>query len=138
MSGDILIENFDLTFGSCQLVCDGELSLAKGKRYGLVGRNGAGKSTLLRALDSRSLQLPSNISLLHVEQEVIGDETPALDSVLDVLVERKSLLAEVKELEASQGEATGRLAQIHERLVEIDADTKPSMVRVFYPYHMVF
>ena len=49
-SGDILIENFDLTFGACQLMQDAELKLSKGKRYGLVGRNGAGKSTLLRAL----------------------------------------------------------------------------------------
>ena len=60
-SGDILIENFDLTFGSVQLVQNGELSLARGKRYGLVGRNGAGKSTLLRALESRSLQLPDSL-----------------------------------------------------------------------------
>ena len=49
-NGDIVIENFDLTFGSTELMCDAELNLAKGRRYGLVGRNGAGKSTLLRAL----------------------------------------------------------------------------------------
>lgn len=125
-SGDILIENFDLTFGSVQLVQNGELSLARGKRYGLVGRNGAGKSTLLRALESRSLQLPESISLLHVEQEVIGDETPAIEAVLNVLEERSALLKEVKELEESKSEATGRLSQIHERLIEIDADAKPS------------
>ena len=125
MSGDILIENFDLTFGSVQLVQNGDLVLAKGKRYGMVGRNGAGKSTLLRALESRSLQLPTNISLLHVEQEVVGDNTPALEAVLNVLEERKNLLAEVKELESAT-EATGRLTQVHERLVEIDSDIKPS------------
>ena len=60
LSGDILIENFDLTFGANQLIKNAELNLAKGKRYGLVGRNGAGKSTLLRALESRSLRLPGN------------------------------------------------------------------------------
>ena len=72
MSGDILIENFDLTFGAQQLIQNAELNLAQGKRYGLVGRNGAGKSTLLRALDARGLSLPTNITVLHVEQEVIG------------------------------------------------------------------
>merc|ERR1739848_132723 len=108
LSGDILVENFDLTFGSCQLIQNADLQLAKGKRYGLVGRNGAGKSTLLRALDSRSLKLPENVSLLHVEQEVVGDDTPALDAVLDVLTERKSLMAEVKELEKSEV-STGRM-----------------------------
>lgn len=126
-TGDIVIDNFDLTFGSVQLIQGAELNLAKGKRYGLVGRNGAGKSTLLRALESRSLQLPSNISLLHVEQEVIGDDTPALEAVLDVLAERRDLLKELKVLEDGNGEATGRMTKIHERLMDIDADTKPSM-----------
>ena len=72
MSGDILIENFDLTFGAQQLIQNADLNLAAGKRYGCVGRNGAGKSTLLRALSSRGLSLPTNISVLYVEQEVIG------------------------------------------------------------------
>ena len=35
-------------------------------------------------------------------------------------------MREIKEIESKEGEATGRLAQIHERLVEIDADAKPS------------
>jgi ATP-binding cassette subfamily F protein 3 len=78
MTGEILIENFDLTFGAQQLIQNAELNLARGKRYGLVGRNGAGKSTLLRAMDSRGLSLPTNISVLHVEQEVIGGEKSSL------------------------------------------------------------
>ena len=56
----------------------------------------------------------------------MGDDTPALEAVLDVLEERRELMREIKEIEASEGEATGRLAQIHDRLVEIDADAKPS------------
>jgi len=129
-SGDILIENFDLTFGACQLMQDAELKLSKGKRYGLVGRNGAGKSTLLRALHSRSLVLPEGVSLLHVEQEVIGDDTPALESVLDVLEDRKALLAELQDLEAAQkaGQevSSDRLSAIYAELEDIDADAKPA------------
>ena len=56
--------------------------MAFGRRYGFVGRNGMGKSTLLRAISRRELFIPSHITLLHVEQEVIGDETFAIDSVL--------------------------------------------------------
>ena len=57
---------------------------------------------------------------------MVGDDTPALEAVLDVLEERRDLMREIKEIEAAEGEATGRLAQIHDRLVEIDADAKPS------------
>ena len=72
-------------------------------------------------LDSSSPQV-----YLEWKQEVVGDDTPALEAVLDVLEERRDLMREIKEIEAAEGEATGRLAQIHDRLVEIDADAKPS------------
>lgn len=47
-----------------------DLTLAYGRRYGLVGRNGLGKSTLLRMISCGQLRIPSHISILHVEQEV--------------------------------------------------------------------
>lgn len=47
-----------------------DLTLAYGRRYGLVGRNGLGKSTLLRMISGGQLRIPSHISILHVEQEV--------------------------------------------------------------------
>ena len=53
-----------------------------GRRYGFVGRNGMGKTTLLRAISRKELFIPSHISVLHVEQEVMGDDTVAVDSVL--------------------------------------------------------
>lgn len=37
---DIKIENFDVAFGGRVLLSNAELSLAYGRRYGLVGRNG--------------------------------------------------------------------------------------------------
>ena len=94
----------------------------------MVGRNGAGKSTLLRALDSRSLTLPEGVSLLHVEQEVIGDDTPAIESVLDVLEDRKALLSQLAELEQLQKEGKEvTFGNIYEQLQDIDADSKPAI-----------
>jgi ATP-binding cassette subfamily F protein 3 len=58
------------------------VTLIFGRRYGLIGRNGLGKSTLLRTLSKRQLVIAKHISILHVEQEVIGDDTQALQSVL--------------------------------------------------------
>ena len=40
---DIKIENFDVAFGGHVLLSDAELSMAFGRRYGLVGRNGNGR-----------------------------------------------------------------------------------------------
>ena len=77
-----------------------ELSLATGRRYGLIGRNGLGKTTLLKMLASRSLRVPSHISILHVEQEVAGDDTVALQSVLESDTVREALLKEERSLNA--------------------------------------
>ena len=47
--------------GGKELIQNGELLLASGRRYGLVGRNGTGKTTLLRALAQKEIKgIPSN------------------------------------------------------------------------------
>lgn len=77
-----------------------ELSLSTGRRYGLIGRNGLGKTTLLKMLASRSLRVPTHITILHVEQEVAGDDTGALQSVLESDTVREGLLTEERLLNA--------------------------------------
>ena len=69
-SKDIKIENFDISISGLRIITDGNLTLSYGRRYGLVGQNGIGKSTLLRALSRREINIPTHISILHVEQEV--------------------------------------------------------------------
>ncbi len=89
LSRDLKIENFDLSVSGAPLLVSASLGVAYGRRYGLVGRNGAGKSTLLKALSLRELpNVPEHLSLLHVEQEVEGDDTPAITSVLAADTER--------------------------------------------------
>lgn len=70
------------------------LNLVFGRRFGLVGSNGVGKSTLLRAIARRELNIPNYITILHVEQEVTGDDTPALQAVLEADVWRTYLMNE--------------------------------------------
>lgn len=73
------MEQINVSNGGQNLVEDGELMLAFGRRYGLVGRNGTGKTTFLRALASGEIKgLPKQAQVLHVEQEVVGDNTPVL------------------------------------------------------------
>ncbi|XP_025950626.1 ATP-binding cassette sub-family F member 3 [Dromaius novaehollandiae] len=135
-SYDVRIENFDVSFGERVLLAGADLNLAFGRRYGLVGRNGLGKTTLLKMIASQSLRIPSHISILHVEQEVAGDETPALHSVLECDTTRESLLQEERELtarvNAGRGEGTegARLSEIYAKLEEIEADKAPARASV--------
>lgn len=70
-------------------------------RYGLIGRNGIGKSTLLRAMALREVNVPQHITILYVQQEVIGDDTLAIESVLQADVHRSRLLQEEATLNAT-------------------------------------
>jgi ATP-binding cassette subfamily F protein 3 len=69
-SKDIKIDSFDISISGLRILTESSLTLAYGRRYGLVGQNGIGKSTLLRALSRREVAIPTHISILHVEQEV--------------------------------------------------------------------
>ena len=104
-SKDIKVDGFDVSIGGKRILSDTSLTLAYSRRYGLVGQNGIGKSTLLRALSRREVAIPTHISILHVEQEIAGDDTTALQAVLDADVWRKHLLKE-------QDKLTKELAEI--------------------------
>ena len=145
-SKDIHLDAIDVNFGSNQILLNASLTLAHGRRYGLIGRNGVGKSTLLRAMGMRDVPIPSHITILSVEQEVLGDDTQALDSVLQADVWRDKLLREERDLNAllvdvealanstedtadarqakrKRDDATARLGEVQQLLVEMEADT---------------
>ena len=79
---DIIIPSLSISAHSKELFVNTELSIVHGRRYGLVGPNGAGKSTLLKMISSGELKVPPRVDYLYVEQEVLADETPAVDAVL--------------------------------------------------------
>ncbi|KAI8872091.1 P-loop containing nucleoside triphosphate hydrolase protein [Ramicandelaber brevisporus] len=136
-SKDVKLVNFDVSLPSKQILKDSSLHLITGRRHFLIGRNGVGKSTLLRALSRRELDVPSHISILHVEQEMRGDDTPALQSVLKADMWREYLLREEREINAKlalpdddpsvteddRTQLSSRLMDIHAKLQDIDSDT---------------
>ena len=74
--------------------------------------------------------MPWNLHILQVEQEVVGDDKPVLEHVLECDVERLELYAEqakltktdLKELEDWEKEDVAkRLTEVNERLELIDA-----------------
>lgn len=141
-SKDIHLTNIDVNFGSNRILSGATLTLAYGRRYGLVGRNGVGKSTLLRHIAMREVPIPPHITILFVEQEIVGDDTTALDSVLKADVWRDHLLKEEaalnaklaelesggddKRIEEEKEEASSRLVDVHARLSDMDAESGPS------------
>ncbi|KAJ3966401.1 P-loop containing nucleoside triphosphate hydrolase protein [Lentinula raphanica] len=141
-SKDIHLPSIDVNFGSNRILSGATLTLAYGRRYGLIGRNGVGKSTLLRHIAMREVPIPPHITILFVEQEIVGDDTIALDSVLKADVWRDHLLKEEallnaklnglesegddKRFEDAREEASLRLAEVHGRLAEMDAESGPA------------
>jgi hypothetical protein len=79
---DIIIPSLSISAHKKELFVNAELSIVHGRRYGLVGPNGAGKSTLLKMIASGQLKVPPRVDYLYVEQEVVADDTPAVDAVL--------------------------------------------------------
>ncbi|KAK9187752.1 hypothetical protein WN944_019151 [Citrus x changshan-huyou] len=100
---DIHMDNFNVSVGGRDLIVDGSLTLSFGRHYGLVGRNGTGKTTFLRHMALHAIDgIPPNCQILHVEQEVEGDDTTALQCVLNTDIERTQLLEEEARLLALQ------------------------------------
>ena len=87
-------------------------------------------------ISSRQLIIPAHLTILHVEQEVTGDDTLALQSVLESWTLRESLLQEEKELnkKMAAGETTEaesqRLQAIYIELEAIESDKAPSKASV--------
>jgi ABC-type dipeptide/oligopeptide/nickel transport system ATPase subunit len=93
---DVHFRNFDLPNlrgGGPNLLTNASLSLARGRRYGLMGRNGCGKTTFLTFMSQRHIAtaVPKNMNMLLVRQEIIGNDWSAVETVLKSDVKRESV-----------------------------------------------
>ena len=68
---------------------------------------------------SKQLRIPSHVRVLHVEQEVAGDDTSALESVLESDYERSALLSREAELQAAIEKDGGKSGELGEELARI-------------------
>lgn len=135
-SRDLKIDSFDISIPGKRILVNASLTLAFGRKYGLVGRNGIGKSTLLRYLSSRQLPVPKYLTILHVEQEMSGDDTPAIQSVLRAHALREFLLKEEELLnqrlldenlsEDMKSKWISKLNYVMHKLTEIESDKAES------------
>ena len=95
-NSDVHCVDFDLPNlrgGGPNLLQNSNLSLARGRRYGLMGRNGCGKTTFLTFLAQRQIEgaVPKHMNMLLVRQEIMGNHWTAVETVLKSDVKRESV-----------------------------------------------
>ena len=106
---DVQLRDFDLPNlrgGGPDLLSGANLTLAHGRRYGLMGRNGCGKTTMMTYIAGRQVNkdggggVPKNMSMLLVRQEIVGNDWSAVETVLKSDVKREGVKKYIKWCEA--------------------------------------
>jgi ATP-binding cassette subfamily F protein 3 len=105
------------------LFSDATFGLFRGEKVGITGENGSGKSSLLALVrgelqaDAGSFEMPSNLAIAHVSQELLATAQPALEFVLDGDAELRAIEKSIADAEAHDdglklGELHGRYAAV--------------------------
>ncbi|MFM2042779.1 MAG: hypothetical protein RLY86_1355 [Pseudomonadota bacterium] len=124
-----MLQITDLTYriAGRMLLDQASVTIPDGHRVAIVGRNGTGKSTLLKLIvgelqpDGGDIRLNNGARMGWVRQEAPSDSRTLIETVLAADTERASLLAE-----AETATDPDRIAEIHERLVVIEAHSAES------------
>jgi len=105
------------------LFSDATFGLFRGEKVGITGENGSGKSSLLSLVrgelqpDAGTFEMPSNLAIAHVSQELLATDAAAIEFVLDGD-------AELRQIEASIAQAETRndglkLGELHARYAAV-------------------
>ncbi|MFC2534141.1 MAG: ABC-F family ATP-binding cassette domain-containing protein, partial [Neisseria elongata] len=121
----IEIKNLTLQRGLKVLLDQAALSLAPGRRVGLIGKNGSGKSSLFALLKGEITADKGDVSIpKHWKTAAVAQETPALDiSALDYVLQGDGEL-QLFQMALHEAEAKNdgmKQAEYHAKLEEIDA-----------------
>jgi len=126
----IEIKNLTLQRGLKVLLDQAALSLAPGRRVGLIGKNGSGKSSLFALLKGEITADKGDVSIpKHWKTAAVAQETPALDiSALDYVLQGDGAL-QLFQTAFHEAEAKNdgmKQAEYHAKLEEIDAYSAPA------------
>jgi ATP-binding cassette subfamily F protein 3 len=123
----LTINGLTVRLGGRTILDRASASLPPKSRVGLIGRNGAGKSTLMKVMigqleaDDGGIEMPRRTRVGYIAQEAPSGTATPFETVLAADTERADLL--VRSETETDPDA---LADIHERLIAIDAYTAPA------------
>ena len=127
----LTIKDITYSIGARTLLEDCSANIMDGWKVGLVGVNGAGKSTLFKLIageldtDSGEIKVSAKQRLGQVRQDIPECDTPLIDMVLEADEEMTALM------KATETETDpNKIADIYERLSEIDAYSAPSRAAI--------
>jgi len=105
------------------LFSDATFGLFRGEKVGITGENGSGKSSLLAMVrgdlqpDAGTFEMPSNLAIAHVSQELLATEAPAIEFVLDGDAELRQIEKLIADAEARNDGL--RLGDLHARYAAV-------------------
>jgi ATP-binding cassette subfamily F protein 3 len=105
--------------GTRLLISDASFTIYRGEKVGIVGANGCGKSSLLALIrgelqpDAGSFDMPSQLVVAHVAQELDATERAAVEFVMDGDSELRATEAAMAAAEAK--DAGSALGELHAR-----------------------
>jgi ATP-binding cassette subfamily F protein 3 len=100
------------------LFAQASFSLFRGEKIGITGENGSGKSSLLALVrgelqpDAGHFEMPGNLAVAHVAQELDATDRPAIEFVLDGDTELRELEARIARAEERHEDGT-KLANLY-------------------------
>ncbi|MBR9869191.1 MAG: ATP-binding cassette domain-containing protein [Oceanospirillales bacterium] len=120
----IQLNQLSLQRGHLRLLDRAQLTIHANQKVGIVGANGVGKSSLFKLIlgqlqpDEGDLQLPGNLTIAHMAQEVADSDQRAIDYVLDGDQRLRSIQQALTEAEHSGNHH--RTGELHAQLDAID------------------
>ena len=115
----LTFSGLSLRRGTRLLICDASFTIYRGEKVGIVGANGCGKSSLLALIlgelqpDAGTFDMPSQLVVAHVAQEMDATERAAVEFVMDGDRELRETEAAIAEAEAR--DAGAALGELHAR-----------------------
>jgi len=124
-------DNLSLRRGTRLLISGGMFTLFRGEKVGITGANGSGKSSLLALVrgelqpDAGTFQMPPNLAIAHVSQDLEATEREAVELVLDGDAEVRAIERAMRDAERrNDGTALGELHARYEAAGGYDARSR--------------